>query len=783
MQQNPNPNSNYPSNPSQFSSQPSSSLQPGTGQGFSVSPSGFALGQYLKSQAQSQPQPDPNLSQANPSSYPSQTQNPNANYQQPTSLPQQNLPVPQSNQPNNYMEQSFSPQQHLQNLQNSQAYLQHSSNNPQQNLNNYQNNPQQNLNNYSNNPQMNPPMNNNPSQKSNNYQQNANTYSNNPPQNTNNYPNNPPVNIQNPNIYSQTIPNNQALPTNNPSYNPNNSQAYPPSNTQNPQQGNYNTAASQNIGSQNPTYVNPESALPQQVKQQESAKPKPMEQEQKAAAGGGLEEIPDFLPFVDPNSLKSPIPYPKDLAKIEGGGGGQILQSKYSFTPNTNAFYVIEEERNTAVLKSEAMKPHMIYKESLISEWVDDELPHDITCVTRDPARQEIFRAVSWKKLSEVAPEDGFAIIYDTNRPQELITGLLNDRALQSALAVLAENEDFFPYIFPEFNESSHTISCLWLNHTGEWKIYVLDEYYPFVVNAKSSPPAFTSTKNETWVLIIEKAFAKMYGGYLALEKGHPAHYVHDLTGAPYRYFYYENPVDCWQYLMANYKTATVVAMNKDPRYRIDDENDLSKEPSFCYAVINIQEINFGRNVERIVKLRNPWKEIAWNGDWSPQSNRWTQELMQKLNPEGATNDYFWIGINDFVKYFGMGFSFSINQKFQHSSLKFRQSYQRNSTLILMNVDTAGTTSIQISQMDARHFPQGNNKYTYSLVKMMIMEVDGNLQGKRFVTGIYDKGRDCEIETFLEAGDYMIYVEIDWEQTLAREATISNVTISLFINS
>jgi calpain-15 len=37
----------------------------------------------------------------------------------------------------------------------------------------------------------------------------------------------------------------------------------------------------------------------------------------------------------------------------------------------------------------------------------------------------------------------------------------------------------------------------------------------------------------EIWVMLIEKAYAKMYGNYEVIEGGNPAHAMFDLTGAP----------------------------------------------------------------------------------------------------------------------------------------------------------------------------------------------------------------------------------------------------------
>ena len=57
-----------------------------------------------------------------------------------------------------------------------------------------------------------------------------------------------------------------------------------------------------------------------------------------------------------------------------------------------------------------------------------------------------------------------------------------------------------------------------------------MDEYVPFMYNE----PAFTkSVDKEFWVVMLQKAWAKMYTSYKRTEAGYPEEPLHDLTGAP----------------------------------------------------------------------------------------------------------------------------------------------------------------------------------------------------------------------------------------------------------
>jgi Calpain family cysteine protease len=52
------------------------------------------------------------------------------------------------------------------------------------------------------------------------------------------------------------------------------------------------------------------------------------------------------------------------------------------------------------------------------------------------------------------------------------------------------------------------------------------------------------------------------------------------------------------------------------------------------YSLISAHEIvDNGTNV-KLLKLRNPWGCGEWNGDWSDNSNKWTDEFKQQLGVE-----------------------------------------------------------------------------------------------------------------------------------------------------
>lgn len=55
----------------------------------------------------------------------------------------------------------------------------------------------------------------------------------------------------------------------------------------------------------------------------------------------------------------------------------------------------------------------------------------------------------------------------------------------------------------------------------------------------------------------------------------------------------------------------------------------------------------------KLIKLRNPWGEKEWNGDWSDNSDLWTDQLKKKYKLMNRNDGVFYMDILDFKKFFG----------------------------------------------------------------------------------------------------------------------------------
>lgn len=207
--------------------------------------------------------------------------------------------------------------------------------------------------------------------------------------------------------------------------------------------------------------------------------------------------------------------------------------------------------------------------------------------------------------------------------PGDIKQGYLGDCYFLAGLAALAERPDriFNLFLLQEMNEIKYfSVKMLF---KGKWMTIDMDEYVPYL----HGKPAFTKANdNELWVILLEKAWAKLYTSYKRIEAGYPEEPLHDLTGAPIKQLYLKhssfNAERDWNYLVeASLKEYSMVASSMPG-------SDTNKSYSgvvqgHAYTVLNATVLNVGGNQERIMQLRNPWGKGEFTGKWSDGDSNW----------------------------------------------------------------------------------------------------------------------------------------------------------------
>ena len=122
------------------------------------------------------------------------------------------------------------------------------------------------------------------------------------------------------------------------------------------------------------------------------------------------------------------------------------------------------------------------------------------------------------------------AIFADRITPSDIVQGELGNCYFLSVLSVLTEVPERIEKLFALDQMNDEGIFSVMMYKNGVQQEVVVDNFIP----CREGRPVFSSANgNELWVIILEKAWAKVHGSYERIEAGFADNVMRDLTGAP----------------------------------------------------------------------------------------------------------------------------------------------------------------------------------------------------------------------------------------------------------
>mmetsp|Transcript_6717 Transcript_6717/g.11290 ORF Transcript_6717/g.11290 Transcript_6717/m.11290 type:complete len:845 (-) Transcript_6717:102-2636(-) len=387
--------------------------------------------------------------------------------------------------------------------------------------------------------------------------------------------------------------------------------------------------------------------------------------------------------------------------------------------------------------------------------------------------------SVVWRRASDFM-EGEYAVFEGGIDPADIRQGALGDCWFLCAIAALTE----FPKLITDLVETkeanSHGCYRVRFCKNGMWQSVRVDDFFPCFPGA--GPVYSRSNGNELWVMLLEKAYSKLHGSYEAIKSGWAYEGMMDMTGAPCTTIRFDDSTvtpkikngQLWRDLMF-YDSENYVMSASTPGEDTFTEtgNRPGKDGSglvagHAYTLIAAKQSVKGH---RLVKLRNPWGSLEWNGDWSDSSPLWTEEMQEEIERISQEDDgMFWMSFEDMLKNF-----YAINvcmvrhegyhprPWIEHRS-RFHydydldeltpESHRVNVPMFMVDVEAHGEFIVSIHQTDRRC----HGAKEYMDVGVTVMKADPTYGTFTFVAGTGNSvERQNSSEIFeLDAGKYMI---------------------------
>ncbi|KAJ2930744.1 hypothetical protein H1R20_g6338, partial [Candolleomyces eurysporus] len=303
---------------------------------------------------------------------------------------------------------------------------------------------------------------------------------------------------------------------------------------------------------------------------------------------------------------------------------------------------------------------------------------------------------------------------------------------------------------------------------------------------------AKSGSQEETWVALIEKAYAKFYGNYAHLEGGWTREAIEDLTGGVAAEFITKDILDVdrfWKEELLQANKDRLFACSFDSLATPSDEL-FGESPTVqglygnhAYAILRAVEC-LGK---RFVVVRNPWGKCEWTGPWSDGSKEWTPEWIRILPQLGHTfgdDGQFIMEYDDFLRSFTsiektylFDDSWIVSSQWLNVQPKGQPaawSYGNLSFIITM--PARSKVILVLSKLNTRAFRSIRTTIN-TMVDLAIVKKGSKVPIMTAAETLPLHCRSINVELELEEGEYFIYVRLDQSSTV-QTGTYDNLIMS-----
>lgn len=139
---------------------------------------------------------------------------------------------------------------------------------------------------------------------------------------------------------------------------------------------------------------------------------------------------------------------------------------------------------------------------------------------------------MQWER-APVIFRNNFSICDDGIFPIDIVQKTLGDCYLIASICAMAEKPERVSRILISKKTNKPGIYCVTLCITGIWESIIVDDYFTIDPQGGYRPAFSCSKDNQLWVMLLLKAWAKAYGGFLNVCGGTTLESLAELTGAP----------------------------------------------------------------------------------------------------------------------------------------------------------------------------------------------------------------------------------------------------------
>lgn len=373
---------------------------------------------------------------------------------------------------------------------------------------------------------------------------------------------------------------------------------------------------------------------------------------------------------------------------------------------------------------------------------------------------------LEWRRASQIFKDEKYLLFEGTIEMADINQGSLGDCYFLASAAALTEYPKLIYKMFKtkEINKEGYFEIIFFID--GKFQTVVIDDYLP--VNKKTKQIVFSRpNKNEIWVCFLEKAWAKINGGYSNIIKGWMRHVLQTFTGFGCTTFTHtlSQPLAVWK-AISNADSNNCI-MSASSRKEVENKGLVN---SHAYTLIGTFILRSKGKEIKMVKLRNTWGFKEWTGDWSDKSKLWGPEEKAQIKDFAKKDDgTFYMSFDDYfsnfivtdicyVMYDCYSKSFVIDKT--NDDIKQGQVFN-------IFMEEEGLFTVNLIRKMWRFNRELHNVIIPSFISIMRYNPDSEEDTKILTCfeGAIDSYEDVSITKFLTKGFYLIYAYHDYDNS------------------
>ncbi|KAJ7708663.1 hypothetical protein B0H17DRAFT_1030404 [Mycena rosella] len=300
---------------------------------------------------------------------------------------------------------------------------------------------------------------------------------------------------------------------------------------------------------------------------------------------------------------------------------------------------------------------------------------------------------------------------------------------------------------------------------------------------------ARSGTEGETWVPLLEKAYAKLHGDYASISGGFSCEAIEDLTGRVSKIQHNSHLNLAFSGVSTFIPTKDILDPNvfweKELLLATTDrlfgcgfdtlDSTRSGNPDVtvngligghAYSVLRAVEYNG----TRFVVLRNPWGDSEWTGPWSDGAKEWTEEwlpALKHLKHSFGDDGEFVMEYSDFLDNWDLVERTLLfddtwvmsSQWLQVTARAPSSAWSYGDISFTISIPAPTKTVIVLSKLDERYFSDisGNSCWTFDFV--LFKKGEKAIVAQSRLSRFYL--RSVNLEVPLEQGEYVVHVRLD----------------------